>query len=1118
MWWVSHNKHGAFAALAILGLLLGLPAVSVSAADSLSDEQPAIDSLVAQVQAALAALEADPDIDETAKFSSREEYERALGRLRQAADYAAEADRYREAIRSGPERIATLIARVQAIEATDPLGELQLEAGNAALRRELESRRLRLATLQDEGSAVAGELARMERRPVEIVERISQVELSLSEIRPRLPVPDRGDGDDSDEPSAETLLLRAEEASLTQELRMLQQEQRSQAVRQELLLAQRESLERETAAAEAVVQRLEQLLSERLADTAGRVRQAADAVPDPLLRRSPSAAALADEARSLADELEAVLADTSGVELAREDLASRSESLAEEFESVREQMALGLGGRTMVQVLFDLDRRCIDAPDAVRAMSVPMVEGTRLAALQVRDRLIDQVELQQQLLSEPDESLTELLEARREVLGELGRQYGSLVRELAGLEQVKESYLAQAGEIRRFISRQLFGFGLKSAPVLSLETVRDLPRAVAWAFRAEHGRELAAGLLSVGTRMPVRTFSVALLVILLLAFRPRMLAALERAAGLVRRVSTDGYRHTAKVLLVTVLLALPLPLVIGYLGQALTSGPRLSDWMWGVTAGLWRGAWILFAFAFVATVLRRDGLGIAHFGWNKGSAARLRRAILHGSAVYLPAFLLTLSCSFRDASRYFDSLGRVSFLVAHVWMAFVLYRLLFADSGLDFGSEDRGALLARWRPAWSALLVAAPLTLVVLMILGYLITTIMLSQGLIASLGLVASGALLHGLTLRWFSIRQRRLALSEALERRRAHAEISREQDSPSPSADGAIVVSEEQIELDVVESQIQRLLRALFGLGTFVAVLAFWSSSFPLVELIDSVRVPWLGGLSLLQLVTTLLIAVGTYVIVRNLPGLLELALLRTTEITPGTRHAIYTLCQYGVAATGIALAFNVIQVDWAKFGWIAAALSVGLGFGLQEVVANFVCGLILLFERPIRVGDIVTIEGTTGRVTRIQMRATTITNWDRQELVVPNKTLITNTLLNWTLTEPLNRVVIPVGVAYGSDTDHARRILLEVAADNPRILEEPEPVATFEQFGDSSLNLVLRGYLPDLERRLETITELHAEIHRRFAAAGIQIPFPQRDVHLRDGSLDTRDTGTSGDSPPE
>jgi potassium efflux system protein len=244
-----------------------------------------------------------------------------------------------------------------------------------------------------------------------------------------------------------------------------------------------------------------------------------------------------------------------------------------------------------------------------------------------------------------------------------------------------------------------------------------------------------------------------------------------------------------------------------------------------------------------------------------------------------------------------------------------------------------------------------------------------------------------------------------------------------------------------------------------------------------------------------------------------LLELAILRATTIDAGTRNAITTLCQYALVAIGLVVLFNVLQVDWSKFGWIAAALSVGLGFGLQEVVANFVCGLIVLFERPIRVGDVVTVEGMTGTVTNIHLRATTIANWDRQEFVVPNKTLITSTLLNWTLSASLTRVVIPVGVAYGSDTDKARQILLEVAADHPRVLDDPAPMATFEQFANSSLNLLLRAYLPDLDNRVGTITELHTEIDKRFAAAGIEIAFPQQDLHLRSGWSDARRASSDG-----
>lgn len=137
--------------------------------------------------------------------------------------------------------------------------------------------------------------------------------------------------------------------------------------------------------------------------------------------------------------------------------------------------------------------------------------------------------------------------------------------------------------------------------------------------------------------------------------------------------------------------------------------------------------------------------------------------------------------------------------------------------------------------------------------------------------------------------------------------------------------------------------------------------------------------------------------------------------------------------------------------------AALTVGLGFGLQEIFANFVSGLILLFERPIRVGDIVTVDGTTGVVSRIQTRATTVTNWDRQDLIVPNKEFITGRLLNWTRSDHVNRIVINVGIAYGSDTELARRLIEEVLREHSEVLGDPPSIVTFEGFGESTLNLV-------------------------------------------------------------
>jgi potassium efflux system protein len=170
------------------------------------------------------------------------------------------------------------------------------------------------------------------------------------------------------------------------------------------------------------------------------------------------------------------------------------------------------------------------------------------------------------------------------------------------------------------------------------------------------------------------------------------------------------------------------------------------------------------------------------------------------------------------------------------------------------------------------------------------------------------------------------------------------------------------------------------------------------------------------------------------------------------------------------------------------------------LQEIFANFVSGIILLFERPIRVGDIVTLGDTTGIVNRIRMRATTIVDWDRKEYVVPNKDLVTERLLNWTLSDQTTRIVINVGVAYGSDTERACALLREVVDSHPEVLKDPVPLITFEGFGDSTLNIVVRCYLPSLDKRLMTIHDLHTMINKRFNAEGIEIAFPQRDLHIR------------------
>jgi small-conductance mechanosensitive channel len=225
-----------------------------------------------------------------------------------------------------------------------------------------------------------------------------------------------------------------------------------------------------------------------------------------------------------------------------------------------------------------------------------------------------------------------------------------------------------------------------------------------------------------------------------------------------------------------------------------------------------------------------------------------------------------------------------------------------------------------------------------------------------------------------------------------------------------------------------------------------------------------------------------------------------LRRKKVQRGVRVSIERLIHYFVVFFGFLVAISLIGFDMTKFTIILSALGVGIGFGLQGVVNNFVSGLILLFEQPVRQGDIVEISGTWAEVKKIGLRATTIQTFDQADLIVPNADLTTNQVTNWTLSSRQVRLIIPVGVEYGSDVPRVFEILSECAKDNEMVAKNPEPVVLFQEFGESSLNFELRVWVKDTDFRLRTRSQLHQEIDKRFREANITIAFPQRDLHLR------------------
>lgn len=296
--------------------------------------------------------------------------------------------------------------------------------------------------------------------------------------------------------------------------------------------------------------------------------------------------------------------------------------------------------------------------------------------------------------------------------------------------------------------------------------------------------------------------------------------------------------------------------------------------------------------------------------------------------------------------------------------------------------------------------------------------------------------------------------------------------------------------------------LLLAVFG-GLLYWV---WADLFSALGYLDTLVLWEYGGpesptpMSMADFITALFIVGITLFMAANLPGVLEMLVLSRLALQQGSAYAITTLFNYIITSIGFVIALSSLGVSWDKLQWLVAALSVGLGFGLQEIFANFVSGLIILFERPVRIGDVVTLGNLSGRVRQIRIRATTITDFDRKDIIVPNKTFVTEQLINWSLTDTVTRVIVHVGVAYGSDLELTRKILLDAAHANPRVLHDPEPQVLFLNFGASTLDHELRIHVHELLDRNPAIDEINRYIDREFATAGIEIAFQQVDIRLR------------------
>jgi len=686
-----------------------------------------------------------------------------------------------------------------------------------------------------------------------------------------------------------------------------------------------------------------------------------------------------------------------------------------------------------------------------------------------------------------------LLSTRAEILPSLLLQQTRLATADADAEGVLRELVATTEKLEGLLDARLL-WTPSHKPVDLAWFERVAPDGGAF-FNPRRWSHVGTNLANALAAAPLPMIAGLAACLLLLLGRRRAPSRLEHIAVPMRRIRTDRYRLTGAALAWTLIAALPLPALLWLLGyfcrQVPAGNGNLTEEVGYALAAIVPAA---LALTFLHALMYDDGLAQLHFRWPRPRRHALRDAAPWLAACVLPAqFVLSLIMLRGDAAPI-DTLGRLLLVVALLGSAAVAWWLfapgrVWTVRGTTLPEPLRLRQIVRVASAGFGVILA------ILVLRGYFVTGVTLSGRVIASFCAALAVATMHGLAVRWLVLGERRLALRRMQQKQEAEAGqrgTGEGEDLPDPEP--------EEITLASVSAQTRRFLRTLTLLALVAVLLWIWSDVTPAVTLLDTIPL-WKGeNVTLLGLLEALVVLGLTWVATRNLPGLLEIGLLRRIHIDAATRYAITSVTRYLIVFAGTIAGLSLLGLRWSNLQWLAAGFSVGLGFGMQEIFANFISGLMVLFERPIRVGDTITIGNVEGTVTRIRTRATTIVDADNREVIVPNKSFITDRLINWTLSDSITRVAIKVGIAYRNDPREAQRLLLEIAAAHPQVLADPAPACWMSGFGDSSQDFDLRVSVAEIAQRNPVRTDLQMRIAEVFRERDIEIAFPQMDLWLR------------------
>ncbi|WP_165747437.1 mechanosensitive channel MscK [Klebsiella aerogenes] len=966
--------------------------------------------------------------------------------------------------------------------------------------RQLESRVSQalddLQSAQNDLATYNSQLVSLQTQPERVQNAMYSASQQLQQIRNRLN--GTAPGEETLRPTQQGLLL-AQQALLNAEIEQQRKSLEGNTVLQDTLQKQRDYVTAHSNRLEHQLQLLQEAVnSKRLTLTEKTAQEAVSPEETSRIQNNPLVKQELEVNHQLSEKL--IQATENGNQLVQRNIRVKNwlDRALQSERDIKEQISVLKGSLLLSRILYQ-QQQTLPSADELQDMT-NRIADLRLEQFEVnqqRDALFQSdafvAKLEEghssEVTPEVHDALLEVVDMRRELLDQFNKQLGNQLMMAINLQINQQQLMSVSSNLKSILTQQIFW--VNSNKPMDWEWIKSFPEALKAQFKSmkitvNWEKAWPAVFIAFLAGLPL------LLIAGLIRWRLQWLRDYQaKLASQVGQLRNDTQLNTPKAILIDLIRALPVVLLILAAGLILlTMQLNVSNLLWAYSKKL-AMFWLVFGLCW--KVLEKDGVAVKHFNMPAQLTSHWRRQIVRVSLALLPLNFWSVVSELSPLNLMDDVLGQFVIFVNLLLIAVLVWPMC-RESWRDKESHSLRLLTV-------TVLSIVPVALMVLTATGYFYTTLRLAGRWIETVYLVMMWNLLYQTVLRGLSVAARRIAWRRALARR---------QHLVKEGAEGAEPQEEPTIALEQVNQQTLRITMLVMVALFAVLFWAIWSDLITVFAYLDSITLWHYNGTetgaSVVKSVTmgSLLFAIVAsmvaWALIRNLPGLLEVLVLSRLNMRQGASYAITTILNYAIIAIGAMTVFGSLGVSWDKLQWLAAALSVGLGFGLQEIFGNFVSGLIILFERPVRIGDTVTIGTFSGTVSKIRIRATTITDFDRKEVIIPNKAFVTERLINWSLSDTITRVVIRLGVAYGSDLDKVKEVLLQAAHEHPKVMQEPAPSVFFTTFGASTLDHELRLYVRELRDRSYAVDELNRSIDRLCRENNIDIAFNQLEVHLR------------------